>query len=599
MAILDFFNRNKKQQTSSLQSFGSNLFNNPISTPSRQSKPALPEFKKNVSSRPANMASLNRSIPVAVKPDITPTPVSEIVRQPFIPPAPTGTEASDTLLRTSTSSISGGAEREKARVSDRESAMNRLADLLERQGEQSARREEIAKEVGFDEKQQAYNEALAQQAQIDRAYERQLRDLRENAVGQSEGAIQAQERELRRKRSQEVADLAIISAARQGDVNTAQNIIQQKLDAEFEPVKQQIETLKTFVTLNQDDLTESEKILLQSQIDSQESLLKSEQDYQRLQSGAQAYQTMLDEGTITPDKVPEEYLQFLNVQGYASPEQRTAATQTKKRLNSVFEILGDESKLKGSVGKTQLGRITDTFTGTRTQIRGLIESVISGETLEELQKMKGVPSDRDIEVVRQATGVLAREGALDELTDKKIIQELKKIEGAYINALLENPATDEFTKQQILETKFVRDFPDATPAQIDEMVQSTLSEVSPISQDMSLNRPQRNNNPGNVKQGGLADDLAIGVDEEGHLIFPTEEAGFLAMKRDLQAKVTGNSRFLPANPTIAQLGKVYAEDPNWSNSVAKLLGVSPSTKTATVPFENLVQAIARQEGFYA
>lgn len=604
MAILDFFKRNKQQQTSSLQNFSSNLFNNPISTPSRQTKPALPTFQKNVSSRPVNMSSLNRSVaPTTPTPtfqaDTTPTSISELVRQPSIPTAPTGTPASDNLARFSSSTIAGGAERETQRVTDRESAMNRLADLLEKQGERAGRQEEISQEIGFEETQRAYTEALAQEAQIDRQYERQLRDLREGAVGQSEGAIQAQERELRRKRSQEVADLAIISAARQGDVTTAQNIIQQKLDAEFEPVQQQIDTLKTFLTLNQDDLTESEKILLQSQIDSQESVAESEREYANLVSGAQAYQTMLDEGTISPDKVPEEYLRFLNVQGYASPEQRTSASQTEKRLNNLFEVLGNESALKGSVGITQLGRITNQFTGTRTKIRGLIESVISGETLEELQKMKGVPSDRDIEVVRAATGVLAREGALDQLSDEKIIAELKKIENAYINSLLENPATDRFTKEQILETKYIREFPDADPAQIDEMVQQTLSTTEPASKNTSLNRPQRNNNPGNVKAGGVADDLAIGTDEQGHLIFPNEQAGFLGMQRDLRAKITGNSRFLPVNPTIAQLGKVYAEDQNWANSVAKILNVSPSTKTASIPFEQLIEAVATQEGFYA
>jgi len=113
------------------------------------------------------------------------------------------------------------------------------------------------------------------------------------------------------------------------------------------------------------------------------------------------------------------------------------------------------------------------------------------------------------------------------------------------------------------------------------------------------NVPQRNNNPGNIKAGGLADTLAIGTDEQGHLIFPDADAGFEALERDLRAKISGNSRFLPANPTLAELGKVYAEDPNWTNSVASILGVSPDTRTGNINFVSLLQAIARQEGFYA
>jgi hypothetical protein len=115
----------------------------------------------------------------------------------------------------------------------------------------------------------------------------------------------------------------------------------------------------------------------------------------------------------------------------------------------------------------------------------------------------------------------------------------------------------------------------------------------------SANLPQRNNNPGNIKAGGLSDDLATGTDSQGHLVFPTPEAGFEALIRDVQAKVSGNSKYLQANPTLAQLGSVYAEDPNWSNSVAKILGVTPETKTQTIPIESLVLAIARQEGYFA
>jgi hypothetical protein len=113
------------------------------------------------------------------------------------------------------------------------------------------------------------------------------------------------------------------------------------------------------------------------------------------------------------------------------------------------------------------------------------------------------------------------------------------------------------------------------------------------------NLPQRNQNPGNIKKGGIADSLAIGVDKQGHLIFPDAQTGFKAMAMDIQAKINGQSKYLPTNPTLAQLGKVYAEDPNWTNSVSRILGVSPTTPTKNIPINSLIQAIARQEGFYA
>lgn len=117
--------------------------------------------------------------------------------------------------------------------------------------------------------------------------------------------------------------------------------------------------------------------------------------------------------------------------------------------------------------------------------------------------------------------------------------------------------------------------------------------------NQALNRPQRNNNPGNVKVGGVGDQFAIGIDDQNHLIFPTPEAGMQALRADLSAKINGNSRFVGPNPTISELGAVYAEDGSWGQKVAAILGVSPSTRTGEIPFDRLMEAVMRQEGYYA
>ncbi len=139
-----------------------------------------------------------------------------------------------------------------------------------------------------------------------------------------------------------------------------------------------------------------------------------------------------------------------------------------------------------------------------------------------------------------------------------------------------------------------------TPDQIRSYSQSqSFSSVGNTTASTGQNRPQRNNNPGNVKAGGLSDSLAVGKDDQGHLIFPNPDAGFKALTADLTAKINGGSKYLPKNPTIAQLGKVYAEDPNWPKKVAMMLGVGVDTPTSTVPIAKLVKAVATQEGFYA
>lgn len=124
------------------------------------------------------------------------------------------------------------------------------------------------------------------------------------------------------------------------------------------------------------------------------------------------------------------------------------------------------------------------------------------------------------------------------------------------------------------------------------------------SYNTNLPRPNRNQNPGNVKIGGIGDQYALKdasgrpvVDDQNHLIFPNAQAGIAALSADIRAKLTGNSRYVPADPTLAQLGRVYAEDGNWANGVARILGVSTGTKAASIPFETLIAAITRQEGW--
>jgi hypothetical protein len=184
------------------------------------------------------------------------------------------------------------------------------------------------------------------------------------------------------------------------------------------------------------------------------------------------------------------------------------------------------------------------------------------------------------------------------MSESEFRSEIGRIQTHVENALLPLPSTPEDRKYEILTRRAKEQNPNASPEEIDSLVEQSygvLVGAGPV----SGNLPQRNNNPGNVKSGGLADDLAIGTDDQGHLIFASPEDGMKALTMDLRAKVDGKSQWLPANPTIAQLGAVYAEDPNWPVAVSRMLGVSPDTKTKSVSFDSLTNAIMRQEGYFA
>jgi hypothetical protein len=119
-----------------------------------------------------------------------------------------------------------------------------------------------------------------------------------------------------------------------------------------------------------------------------------------------------------------------------------------------------------------------------------------------------------------------------------------------------------------------------------------------VSFSSGANRPQRNNNPGNLKAGSQADRLAIGVDEQNHLIFPSAEVGMRALRDDIDAKISGRSRWGQPR-TIAELNAIYAEDPNWKNNVARLAGVSVTTPLSAIPRDRLISAIMGAEGYNA
>jgi hypothetical protein len=300
-----------------------------------------------------------------------------------------------------------------------------------------------------------------------------------------------------------------------------------------------------------------------------------------------AYVNGMKNGTYKASDIQEEY-KGLVAQGVAAT--RPAVSKSSNDAISVIneiansDILGQVSGLP-NVSTFLPGTKAQTVLNLTKQLKGLL-------SLENRTQLKGTGaiSDFEFRVLGDAASALGiGDGGRTNLSEEEFRSQLNKLK------LKLQVGETSLTDDELL---YLQD-QGYTPDQIrDYSQQQSFSDVGNTIASTG-NRPQRNNNPGNVKSGGLADSLATGTDDQGHLVFPTPEAGFKALALDLTAKINGSSRYLPKNPTIAQLGKVYAEDPNWPIKVASMLGVSPDTATSSVPFQQLIQAIARQEGFYA
>jgi len=296
-------------------------------------------------------------------------------------------------------------------------------------------------------------------------------------------------------------------------------------------------------------------------------------------------------GTYKASDVPDEYKAQV-AQGMAATKP-SISKSSLQAVSVIDELLADPGldAIAGVPG------VSAFFPGTEAQntktLARQLQGILALENRDQL-KGSGAISDFEFKVLEQAASALGidSKSGRSSLSNEDFRFQLDKLK------LKLQVGETELADDELL---YLRD-QGYTPEEIRALgsPQPSFSAAGNASASTGTgNRPQRNYNPGNVKAGGLADALAVGTDDQGHLIFPDEETGFKAMTLDLTAKINGQSQWLPANPTIRQLGAVYAEDPNWPKKVAQILGVTPDTQTGSISIPTLARAIATQEGYYA
>lgn len=136
-------------------------------------------------------------------------------------------------------------------------------------------------------KTQAVNDINNKILTTGRGYDEQIKNLSKNGTGYN-GGNEVAIADLNRQKNEDLANLSIIKSTTLGDLDTANTIVKQKLDAEFEPIEANIKNYEDLYNLSSNDLTDSEKLTIQTQID------QKKQDAQNLYSAKQnAYQTAL------------------------------------------------------------------------------------------------------------------------------------------------------------------------------------------------------------------------------------------------------------------------------------------------------------------
>ena len=163
---------------------------------------------------------------------------------------------------------------ETAQPNTRQGLLDRLVESVGKIGKQGERTAEIQNEQDVEGKTKALNDINNKILQKERAYEKRSREIQKNTEGRFSGGVDIELARLDKQKSEELADLAIVKAVALGDLDTANSIVQAKVDAEFEPIQNEIDNLKMLLEVN-DTMPDREKLALQEEISNRE----AERDY--------------------------------------------------------------------------------------------------------------------------------------------------------------------------------------------------------------------------------------------------------------------------------------------------------------------------------
>lgn len=230
---------------------------------------------------------------------------------PVVVAPPTGT----------TTDASGNAAPAQKQETPEQSNYQKVLDRIEGLGsslkDKSKAEARLQKEEQLAQKTEQATKDYNAYIQAKLQHDQTLEQMRlENPGGQFGGAHQSDISNYERKSNANLANLAIQSQVSQGLEASARKTITDKLDAQFQPIKDQIDFYTKFAQLNQNDLSESEKVKLDSLTRQKEFDMKATYDVSN-----NLHQAVLDNGgnpavLSAMDKVIEEYQS-----GKISPQQ--------------------------------------------------------------------------------------------------------------------------------------------------------------------------------------------------------------------------------------------------------------------------------------
>lgn len=147
----------------------------------------------------------------------------------------------------------------EARTEEVSTTQKTLMDAIKKFGGITTRRQELFNQLGIAGQEQQLQDLSQEIAQKTAAFQNLIESLPGQGRGITSDIISGQQARVRRQAAVELGGLAAVAQAVQGNIASAQDLIDRTITQEFEPILNQINQLQTQLDINYDNLTAAEK----------------------------------------------------------------------------------------------------------------------------------------------------------------------------------------------------------------------------------------------------------------------------------------------------------------------------------------------------
>lgn len=154
---------------------------------------------------------------------------------------------------------------------------DKLSSLIGQQGTKEDFINTTTRDVGLSDKETALNSLNNEAITTKAAIEKRIKDIY-GGGGITIEQANTEAEAIRRQGNQDLANIALLQSVAQNNVLLARNTIDSKVKAKFESIDNQIKSYEQLYNLNLNDLTDSERITVQGNIDNKKAMTKANMD---------------------------------------------------------------------------------------------------------------------------------------------------------------------------------------------------------------------------------------------------------------------------------------------------------------------------------